>query len=122
SDPLLASDEALLREHVRHSLRTEVGAAVPCATVVGSAGTVGALANLVRKRQSGPRQRNEIRTVFSVRGLLRISASIRQMNLAERRKTPGIEEKRSETIVAGAIILEEICSHLGARNIEVVRR
>lgn len=122
SDPLLASDEALLREHVRRSLCTEIASPTPCATIVGSAGTVGALANMVRKQASGPRPRNEVRTTFSVRDLNRISASIRQMNLAERSRTPGIEEKRSETIVAGAIILEEICNHLGARSIEMVRR
>ncbi|MFN7134376.1 MAG: Ppx/GppA phosphatase family protein, partial [Myxococcales bacterium] len=124
SDPLLSTDEAQLRAYVRESLKRSVGARVPCATVVGSAGTVGALANLIRKKPSngGARPRNEIRTVFSVRELLRTSASIRQMNLAERRRTPGIEERRSETIVAGAIILEEVCNHLGARNVEVVRR
>jgi exopolyphosphatase/guanosine-5'-triphosphate,3'-diphosphate pyrophosphatase len=44
------------------------------------------------------------------------------MTLARRRKAPGIEERRAEIIVAGAVILEEICAHVKARSVKVVRR
>lgn len=125
SDPLLPGHERAMREHIRAclapTLPTEVFGAWP--RVMGSAGTIGALANYIRRRPSVPRATpGPPRSTFSVRELGKASASLRKMTLARRRKAPGIEERRAEIIVAGAVILEELCAHLKARSVKVVRR
>jgi len=124
SDPLSAEDERALREHVRRRLEAVLDPTrVPsCGLVVGSAGTIGALANFIRRRPSLPRLMRPLRTTFAVRELHRARAALCKMGLARRQKTRGIEERRSEIIVAGALLLEEICTHLKARSIKVVRR
>jgi exopolyphosphatase/pppGpp-phosphohydrolase len=94
----------------------------PYGTVLGSAGTIGALANFIRRRPSATRAASFPRATFSMRELSRASAALRKMNLARRQRAPGIEERRAEIIVAGSVILEEICAHLGARTVRVVRR
>jgi exopolyphosphatase/guanosine-5'-triphosphate,3'-diphosphate pyrophosphatase len=124
SDPLSAEDEGALRAHVREQLANDADLArvEACPVVVGSAGTIGAIANFIRKRPSGPRAGARARTSFSVRELRRASSVLRRMTLARRRRAPGIEERRSEIIVAGTLILEEICAHVAARSIRTVRR
>jgi exopolyphosphatase/guanosine-5'-triphosphate,3'-diphosphate pyrophosphatase len=125
SDPLLPGHERAMREHVRGVLVQTLPEEIfgVCPRVVGSAGTIGALANYIRRRPSLPRTApGHVRTTFSVRELATASNSLRKMSLARRRKAPGIEERRAEIVVAGAVILEEICSHVKARTIKVVRR
>jgi exopolyphosphatase/pppGpp-phosphohydrolase len=89
-----------------HLFRSSPG---PCVTVLGSAGTTGALAFIRRRSRAPP-------------SMSRASAALREMNLARRQRAPGIEERRAEIIVACSVILEEICAHLGARTVRVVRR
>lgn len=127
SDPLLPGHERAMRETIRHCLQ-ETFPAEKVGTfprVVGSAGTLGALSNFIRRRPSLPRGAAPVsrtRTSFNVRELTKASVSLRKMSLARRQKAPGIEERRAEIIVAGAVILEEICNHLRARTVKVVRR
>jgi len=124
SDPLLPGHERAMREHIRaclaQTLPTELFGA--WGRVLGSAGTIGAVANYIRRRPSVPRPAGPPRTAFSVRDLAKASGALRKMTLARRRKAPGIEERRAEIIVAGAVILEEICAHVKARSVKVVRR
>lgn len=124
TDPLSTEDERRLRQSVRDALRANPGLAntEPCPVVLGSAGTIGALANFIRRRPSAPRTSALPRTHFSMRELSRASAALRKMSLARRRRAPGIEERRAEIIVAGSVILEEVCAHLGARIVRAVRR
>jgi exopolyphosphatase/guanosine-5'-triphosphate,3'-diphosphate pyrophosphatase len=125
SDPLLPGHERAMREHIRaclkHAIPPELAGGWP--RVVGSAGTIGALANFIRRRPSVPRPTSgHLRTSFTVRELNRASISLCKMTLARRRKAPGIEERRAEIIVAGALILEELCAHFGSRTVKVMRR
>lgn len=124
SDPLLPGHERAMREHIRacltQTLPTELFGAWP--RVLGSAGTIGALANFIRRRPSAPRPAGPPRMAFSVRDLSKAANSLKKMTMARRRKAPGIEERRAEIIVAGAIILEELCTHVKARSVKVVRR
>ncbi len=124
TDPLSADDERRLRQGIRDALRADPGlaSAESCPVVLGSAGTIGALANFIRRRPSAPRTSALPRTHFTVRELSRASAALRKMSLAQRQHAPGIEERRAEIIVAGSVILEEICAHLGARIVRAVRR
>lgn len=124
SDPLLPGHERVLREHVREQLYLRFGAPPikPYLQVVGSAGTIGALANFIRHRPSAPRSASTSRMHFSVVELHQACLALSKMPLLRRRKAPGIEERRAEIIVAGAIILEEICTYLQALSVKVMRR
>ncbi len=123
SDPLLPGHERSMREAIRAALAETVPRAVhgTWPRVVGSAGTLGALANFIRRRPSGPRPGGQPRTAFTTRELSRAASLLKRMPLARRQKAPGIEERRAEIIVAGAIILEEVCAHFDAHSIKVVR-
>jgi exopolyphosphatase/guanosine-5'-triphosphate,3'-diphosphate pyrophosphatase len=125
SDPLLPEDERRLRDHIRAVIRSALDPAkvAPCPTLIGSAGTIGAVANYIRRRPSAPRASGgRLRTSFSSRELDQACATLRGMSLAKRRQTRGIEERRAEIVVAGSILLQEICKRLKARSIKVVRR
>ena len=127
SDPLLPGHERAMREHLRSSLSQALPAEQlgTWQWVMGSAGTIGALSNFIRKLPSTPRGVQKAvpqRYAFTVRELAKASASLRKMTLARRRKAPGIEERRAEIIVAGTIILEEICAHVQARSVKMMRR
>lgn len=124
TDPLSREDERRLRIHVRNLLRRYVSRArVPsCETVVGSAGSIGALGAFIRRQPVPEHGAGRLRAGFTVAELSRARATLTRMDLETRRKAPGIEERRSEIIVAGSIILEEICHHLKARVVKTVRR
>jgi exopolyphosphatase/guanosine-5'-triphosphate,3'-diphosphate pyrophosphatase len=127
SDPLAIEDEKCMREHVRAVLCEQLPLDLVrgCQTVVGSAGTIGALGNFIRRRPSGPRvppATGRLRSSFSFRELERACLALRAMDLAKRQQTRGIEEKRAEIIVAGSLLLHEICRHVEARTVKVVRR
>lgn len=124
SDPLLAEDEHRLRTHVRRELGLRLDPLqIPrCGAVIGSAGTIGALANFIRRRPSAHRKAGHLRSSFTARELDQACVTLRTMTLAQRRVTRGIEERRAEIVVAGALLLQEICSYLRARSIKVVRR
>jgi exopolyphosphatase/guanosine-5'-triphosphate,3'-diphosphate pyrophosphatase len=124
TDPLSSFDERRLRLHARRHLAavTDWSALPPCPVVLGSAGTIGALANYIRRRPSADRNGSRARATFTTRELQRACAELRRMDLGARRQLPGIEERRSEIIVAGAVLLEEICRQLKARSVRVVRR
>ncbi len=124
SDPLLPGHERILREQVREQLNLRFGVppTKPYLQVVGSAGTIGALANFIRHRPSASRSAGYSRMHFSVFELHQACLALSKMPLPRRRKAPGIEERRAEIIVAGAIILEEICAYLQAHTIKVMRR
>ncbi len=124
SDPLAQLHEQQMRKEIRARLRevTDWRRVPACATVLGSAGTIGALANYIRRKPSAPRVVARTRSTFNVRELQRAASELKQMDLAKRRQLPGIEERRSEIIVAGSILLEEVCRQLRARTVKVVRR
>ncbi|MGI5863782.1 MAG: Ppx/GppA phosphatase family protein [Myxococcales bacterium] len=124
SDPLRAEDEHRLRMHVRQELclRLDPLKIPRCGAIIGSAGTIGALANFIRRRPSAHRNSAHLRSSFTTQELARACATLRTMTLAKRRVTRGIEERRAEIIVAGALLLQEICIYLHARSVKVVRR
>lgn len=129
SDPLTGTDERALRDFIRAELERSIpGSLLPCATLIGSAGTFGAVGNFIRRRMStasgrGARQKTfRGRTRFSFQELTRACACLCAMDPAERRATRGIEERRAEIIVAGAILLHELGQFFSVQNFRGARR
>ncbi len=129
SDPLSGADERALREFIRQELRRSVPESLlPCPTMIGSAGTFGAVGNFIQRRVSAAsgkwaRQRNNRgRAKFTFLDLTRACSCLCAMDLAERRDTRGIEERRAEIIVAGAILLHELGQFFSVQNFRGARR
>ncbi len=129
SDPLSGADERAMREFIRAELARAIpGALTPCSTLIGSAGTFGAVGNFIRRRvstASGREARSRGfrgRAKFSFLELTRACSCLCAMDLEARRATRGIEERRAEIIVAGAILLHELGLFFSAQTFKGARR
>lgn len=129
SDPLSIEDERALREYVREELSRSIpGVFGPIRDLVGSAGTFGAVGNFIRRKVSPPtgqdaREKDIQGGVrFSAMELRRACTCLSAMDIRERRETKGIEERRAEIIVAGAILLQEIACHFSVEHLRGARR
>ena len=100
-----------LRTHIRTTLRRTIAAeGWPGAShVLGSSGTVRALAKILRKRGGG-------RTIER-RTLSRLVSEMARMNPKDLARLPGIEPHRVDMILAGGILLEECMRALGAGTV-----
>jgi exopolyphosphatase/guanosine-5'-triphosphate,3'-diphosphate pyrophosphatase len=75
--------------------------------VVASSGTARALAKLLGEGENA----------FGLKALSRLVAQMEGMNRAQLLKLPAMEAKRVEMVLAGALLLEEIVSALGAKRV-----
>ena len=118
SDPLEARDE---RKLVR-AIRSEIGKTLDQITsagfdrVVGTSGTILSLGSVALADRRGivPALRNRR---VSAKQLHRLRKELVQMNLDKRLGVPGLEPRRADLVVAGAILLDEIIRRLGADEI-----
>lgn len=111
------------RKFVRASL-VPVGSDLgdrPIEVTIGSAGTIQAIATLVATERGG------LRSLATLNGLEitrdEVSSSVKRLAKAqtveERRRIEGLDAKRADIIVAGAVILEEVMSELGVERLLV---
>jgi exopolyphosphatase / guanosine-5'-triphosphate,3'-diphosphate pyrophosphatase len=98
-----------LREHVRATLQAKFAAeGWPQVTrVVGSSGTIKAIHKLTRKGKKNVIDRGRLRA---------LSMKLAQMDTVELLAMPGMEPKRVDLILAGAILFDEIMRELGAKK------
>ncbi|MEM7712582.1 MAG: Ppx/GppA phosphatase family protein [Cyanobacteria bacterium P01_A01_bin.68] len=92
------------------------------ARLVGTSGTIETLANIHAKEtlDSIPSTLNGY--CFSLNDLREIVSRLRNMTNSERAEIPGMAEKRSEVILAGAVILQEAMTLLGVESIITCER
>ncbi|MBD2183729.1 Ppx/GppA family phosphatase [Planktothrix sp. FACHB-1355] len=90
--------------------------------LVGTAGTIETLALIHAREKLGivPTPLNGYQ--FSLKDLREIILRLRKMNYAERAAVPGMSDRRSEIIVAGAVILQEAMTLLGLDTITICER
>jgi exopolyphosphatase/guanosine-5'-triphosphate,3'-diphosphate pyrophosphatase len=116
SDPPKEKELRLLEEHVADVLADRVGQGLGTKRrrVVGTAGSIGALGEALRDgARPGP-------AVVERKALRRLYERLRKMRVAARRKV--VEDKRVDTIVAGAAILLGVMDHLDVDEVEVSRK
>jgi exopolyphosphatase/guanosine-5'-triphosphate,3'-diphosphate pyrophosphatase len=112
-DPPGADALAAASAHVE-SLLAEVSASEPAfsrpAVLVGLAGTVAALASLDQRLPGYDRARlhHHVLTRSAVDGLL---AELTPLDLAGRRRRPGMESERADVIVGGTVVLAALLRH-----------
>lgn len=111
SDPPRAEELAAVRDDVRAALSAAPLASAPH-TVVGVAGTVTTLAAVARAVVPYDAARiHGARLTFAELAAAR--ARLAALPLDERVKLPGLEPKRADVIVAGAVIAEEVLRAVG---------
>lgn len=90
--------------------------------LVGTSGTIETLAMIHAREKLGmiPNPLNGYQ--FSLKDLQETVNRLRKMNNTERAAIPGMSDRRSEIILAGALILQEAMSLLGTESITICER
>jgi exopolyphosphatase / guanosine-5'-triphosphate,3'-diphosphate pyrophosphatase len=90
--------------------------------LVGTSGTIETMAAIHAREKLGyvPNTLNGYQ--FSLKDLRESVNRLRKMTNSERATVPGMPEKRSEVILAGAVILQEAMSLLGVESLTVCER
>ncbi|MDZ4179859.1 MAG: Ppx/GppA phosphatase family protein [Coriobacteriia bacterium] len=121
-DPMPEKEYRRLTKYVRRTLRDALAEdTLPVSVLVGSGGTVSAVATLIAARR-----KLNLETVhtFEIRRaeLIHLLASLSRSSSAERAAMKGLSENRVDIIVAGAIVLDEAMRALGANELIVNSR
>lgn len=90
--------------------------------LVGTSGTIETLATIHAKEKLGTVPSPLMGYQLSLQDLRDLVNRLRKLNYAERSAIPGMSERRSEIIVAGALILQEAMTLLGANTLVVGER
>jgi len=90
--------------------------------LIGTSGTIETLAAIHAREKLGivPTPLNGYQ--LSLKDLRELVTRLRKLSYAERAAIPGMSERRSEIIVAGAVILQEVMGLLGIEFISVCER
>jgi exopolyphosphatase/guanosine-5'-triphosphate,3'-diphosphate pyrophosphatase len=89
---------------------------------VGTSGTIETLAMIHAREKSGviPSTLNGYQ--FSLKDLRELVNRLRKLSNSEKSAIPGMPDKRSEVILAGAVILQEAMTLLGSESIAICER
>ncbi len=90
--------------------------------LVGTSGTIETLATIHAKEHLGIVPDPLHGYTFSLRDLREMVSRFRRLNCAERSQLPGMNDRRSEIILAGALILQEAMTLLGCESIKICER
>jgi exopolyphosphatase/guanosine-5'-triphosphate,3'-diphosphate pyrophosphatase len=98
-----------LRDYIANILRQKMLAEKwpSCELILGSSGTVRAIARLVDKKKDE----------YSIKNLSDLVDEMGKMTTTQLLEIPNMESKRVDMILSGAILLEEIAHALGAKRI-----
>jgi exopolyphosphatase / guanosine-5'-triphosphate,3'-diphosphate pyrophosphatase len=128
TDPISNNEFNYLQDYVRGMLERaieEIRANLkPGETLrmIGTSGTIETLAMIHAREKLGvvPTPLNGYQ--FSFKDLKEIVNRLRKLNYAERSAVPGMSERRSEIIVAGAVILQETMAQLCIESVTICER
>jgi exopolyphosphatase / guanosine-5'-triphosphate,3'-diphosphate pyrophosphatase len=115
SDPLAARDERKMVKHIRAQLGEHLDriAAAGFDRVIGTSGTVlslGAVAIAARGRPVDDLRNRRV----AAKQLHRTRKELTSLTLARRLRVPGLEPRRADLAVAGAVLLDTVLARLGA--------
>jgi exopolyphosphatase/guanosine-5'-triphosphate,3'-diphosphate pyrophosphatase len=119
SDPISAREEERLSAHVREALGpalADLRRAGP-ERVVGTSGTILSVGAIALELE-GRRPAHTLHHVAVGREAVReVRRRLAASDLRQRRRMGGLDEQRADTVVAGAIVLDEILEGLGSREV-----
>ncbi|MDX1530521.1 MAG: Ppx/GppA phosphatase family protein [Rhodothermales bacterium] len=119
TDPVVGAEFKALRAHVRGALGPVFRAAHDRGVrrVVGSSGTLQSIAAATAAAYGEPDRIFDY--VFDVANVRRITKGIMTADRAQRLATPGVQEKRVDQIVAGAVLTDVVLKDLAVQRFEV---
>lgn len=102
-----------LRQHIRNVFHSEkiLSAWPAVSTLVGSSGTIRAIARLIRKGNSKKK--------IDRKALKALVDELSRKNDEELQQVPGLESRRADLILSGAILLDELVRLTGAKAVDV---
>src|SRR5262245_12296063 len=119
SDPIESRDE---RKLVRH-IDAEIGKYLHQVArngfdrVIGTSGTILSIGAIASAAEGLPPDAPLRNRRFTAKQIRRVRKELAALDLEERLRVPGLEPRRADLAVAGAILLDEILSGLGADQI-----
>lgn len=115
SDPPSRRDLGRLRAFVRKTAREPLSAVLQRqpAAVYGSSGSIHALAHTAHWQETGEPLKSLNGHTLGLASLERLTRRLQRMSNAEREKLPGIDARRAEIIVPGAVVLLHIIEEAG---------
>jgi exopolyphosphatase/guanosine-5'-triphosphate,3'-diphosphate pyrophosphatase len=128
TDPISNTEFQYLQAYARGTLERsveEVQANIQMGEtprLVGTAGTIETLALIHAREKSGSVPATLNRYEFSLKDLREWVNRLRKLNYSERAAIPGMPDRRSEVILAGAVILQEAMTLLGVESVTVCER
>ncbi|MBW4693709.1 MAG: Ppx/GppA family phosphatase [Lyngbya sp. HA4199-MV5] len=128
TDPISPIEFQTLQAYIRGMLERpvdELKAALEPGEIprlIGTSGTIETLAMIHAREKTGtvPSPLNGYE--FSLKDLGETVAHLRRLTIAERAEIPGINDRRAEIILAGALILQEAMTLLGMDSIVICER
>jgi len=128
SDPISNNEFQYLQAYVRGMLERSVDEVLgnlelgESPRLVGTSGTIETLATIKAQEKLGYEPFTFNGYQFTLKDLQGWVNRLRKMSYSERSAIPGMPEKRSEVILAGAVILQEAMTLLGVDTITVCER
>jgi exopolyphosphatase / guanosine-5'-triphosphate,3'-diphosphate pyrophosphatase len=128
TDPISNTEFHYLQNYARGTLERsveEVQANIQMGEtprLVGTAGTIETLALIHAREKLGSIPATLNRYEFSLKDLRELVNRLQKLNYSERALIPGMPDRRSEVILAGAVILQEAMTLLGAESVTVCER
>jgi exopolyphosphatase/guanosine-5'-triphosphate,3'-diphosphate pyrophosphatase len=121
SDPPSRRDLQRLRRHIRRRSAEALHAvaALKPRRVYGSSGSIHALAQLAHIEEHGRPLDHLNGHVLTAQALRRLTRRLQRMSPAAREKLAGLDNKRAEIIVAGAMVLDHVLDELEADAITI---
>jgi exopolyphosphatase / guanosine-5'-triphosphate,3'-diphosphate pyrophosphatase len=119
SDPLEPRDE---RRLVRH-IDTQVGKYLQQISekgfdrVIGTSGTILSLGAVAAAAEGSPHTGSLRNRRFPAKAIRHIRKEVVALDLEKRLRIPGLEPRRADLVVAGAVLLDELLRRLGATEI-----
>ncbi len=128
TDPISSGEFHTLQAYIRGMLERPVeelqahlkSGEVPC--LVGTSGTIETLATIHARETQGTVPSPLNGYTFTLRDLRDIISRLRKLNYDERSQISGMNDRRAEIILAGALILQEAMTLLGTESIVICER
>ncbi len=128
TDPISNGEYVALQAYIRGMLERpieEILTHLPPGEVprmVGTSGTIETLAMLHAREKTGSIPNPINGYTFNLKDLREIVHRLRRLNYQERAKLPGMNDRRAEIILAGAMVLQEAMTLLKAETLTICER
>ena len=119
SDPLAERDERKLTRHLQGEVQSFIKQVVATGfdRVIGTSGTILNIGSMVAHEMDGAAPDELRNRRIPSKQVHRLREKVTSMPLAQRLRMPGMEPRRADLIVAGAVVLDTILRDLGAEDI-----